>query len=283
MAHSDSWRERHLAKYPSIQKMRTASKASGGDPSALREILSDLAEFLRGKKELEPAYARFCFESLESFLSSPKIWEEAIPAFKERDLSNTSISEIVTQRGPRLPESTLRRIGSAFCRAFHLSKPPGTEEYHFLLTPAELWKIFWLRLFGASLPRAIAIVRSAKDIGLSDRQIKEWFNRASWLKIPEPGTYGFRVGQHQRRLMLASQVLHRTVRRMSFDTACEEVAELAVRKLCFLPDATLFLETTTVREAFDFATSCGDPRWHRVERLITRFAQSQHSSEKQEG
>jgi hypothetical protein len=225
--------------------------------------------------ELEPAYATFCIASLEAFLDAPKVWDEAISGFEKLDFSQATTKEMVTKRGPRLPEKTLRRIGSAFCRAFNLSKPQGKEEYHFLLTPGVLWKIYYLRLYGASLPRATKIVRSAIDTKISDRQIKEWFVRASWLKIPEPETYGFLTGQHQRRLKLASQVLHRTVRGMSFENACKEVAELAVKKLSFLPSATVFLETKTVEEAFAYATSCDDPRWPRVERMIKRFAQTQ--------
>lgn len=274
----DSWRVRLLARHATIERIHTAGRAEGGNPTALREILEHLTAFLRGEIELEPAYAKFCIKSLEAFLSTPKVWDEAVSGFDGLDFSNTSPKEMVTKRGPRLPEKVLRRIGSAFCRAFALSKPQGTEEYHFLLTPDVLWKIFYVRLYGASLPRAKKIVRSAINTKISDRQIKEWLIRASWLKLPEPGTYGFFTGQHHRRLKLATHVLHRTVRGMSLDQACKEVAEIAIKKFSFLPLATVFLEPKTVKEAYSYATTCGDPRWDRVERLVRRFAEAEQAA-----
>ena len=121
-------------------------------------------------------------------------------------------------------------------------------------------------------PEALRILRSCCETDLSDHQIKEWCRRSGWHKLDEPGTAGFSDDEHQRRLRLAAWVLHRTERGLSFEEACEEVGRLAVTKLCFLPAATTFLKPETVKEAYEYAATCGDPRWERVKRLVPRFA-----------
>ncbi len=253
---------------------KKAESARQGDPGALREILREVSVSLRGDSAMKKEFAHFCADALEAFVDTPKVWEAADIAFRELDRANVSIREELTGRGPRLPEKTLRRIGNAFCRAFGLSKPQGADvpRYHFLVCPNEIWKMYYLRLFGASLPRAIRIVRSAYRLELSDRQVKEWFNRAEFLEMPKPGTWGFRVGQHRRRLRLATRVMHRLVRGRSYDDAYSEVAKIAVTELCFLPTATVYLDPKTVEEAYEYVSRCNDLLWKRTERFIRRNA-----------
>jgi len=269
----EPWNVRRLAPYVSVPRLKVAERARHGDPEALRIVLNDLAEFLEGGKELEPAFANFCSVALKALTSRPKVWKAAVTEFQGLDRSEVPTEAAVTGYGPRVSEAMLRRLGSAFCRAFSLSKPQGRgEKYDYLLTPAVVWRVYYLRLLGTSLNRAIRIVRSCRETDLSDHQIKEWFRQASWLKMNEPGTHGFCCGEHERRLRLAVWVLHRTERGLSFEEACEEVGRLAVTKLCFLPAATIFLKPETVKEAYEYAATCEDPRWERVKRLVPRFA-----------
>ncbi len=266
---------RRIAQHVDIAKVRLTEKAKSGDPDALREILKALSAFLRGEEELEPCFASYLSQALETLTDEPRmpLWSAAATEFKALDQSQVSIEERVTGLTPRLSEKTRKRLGTAFCRAFGLSKRPGKDaEYHFLLTPSSLWKVAELRLHGASMRRAIQIARSAYSIEISDRQIKEWILKAHWLKPGKPGRYGYYVGEHQRRLRLATRVQQRTLRGMAPDEAYQEVARLAVTELCSMPRATVYLEPKTVADAYRYAKSSGDPRWERVECLARRFA-----------
>ncbi len=263
-----------VAPHVSIENRRTVQRAKGGDPEALREILADLEASLRGKKNLDPAFGHYCADALKQLLGNSNSWAGAAKEFQLLDRSKVSVKNRVARQGPRLSPNTLKRIDNMFGRAFGLSKPQGKDAgaYHFLLTPLSVWKIFDLRLYGASLPHSTKIVRSVCDIKLSDRKVKEWFLRCSWLKLPEVGTHEFSCGQHHRRLKLAARLVHRTVRDMSFGEACSDVAKIAVTDLCFLPGATVHLKPGSVKSAYNYAVACGDPRWERAERLIRRFA-----------
>ena len=266
---------RRIKRGLDMEKLILTDKARSGDPEALREILKALSAFLRGEEELDPCFASYLSQALEALTDEPRmpLWSAAATEFGALDQSQVSIEERITGLTPRLSEKTRKRLGTAFCRAFGLSKRPGKDaEYSFLLTPPSLWKVAELRLFGASLPHAIRIVRSAYDVKLSDRQIKQWIREGHWLQRGEPGTYGFRVGEHRRRLRLATRVQQRVLRGMAPDDACQEVAQIAVTELCRLPKATIYLKPSTVADAYRYAQTSGDPLWERVERLARRLA-----------
>jgi hypothetical protein len=262
---------RRFAAYVSVEAHRTVAQAKAGNPEALRKILGDLAAFLRGEREIDAALGYYCADSLESFLSKRAVWEAAARGYQKIKRSEISTRDRAPYGGPRLPERTLRRLGAAFCRAFGLSKPQGRgPEYEYLLTPSIIWKAFYLRLYGASLERALEIVLSVPGHGLSERQIR----------TSEPGSYGFRSGEHERRLELGKQVLARTERGMRQAEAYRQVARIAVTELCSLPTATVHLRSETVARAHQYATSCGDPRWDRAVRLIRRFARKHKQAER---
>lgn len=277
---------RSMASYVNPGTHLTIQRATEGDPKALRELFGDLAAFLRGDKELQYACASFFIDALEKLVERKEekhaeqkeekhaeqkdLWTDAASEFERRTSKDVPFEYEITKRGPRVSEATRRKLGSAFCRAFNLSKPRGrnVNQYQFRLMPDAVWTIAILREHGASLDRARRIVRSAIRLDLSDRQIKEWFLRASWLKMPQAGTWRFRCGPHRRRLRVATHVLHRTARGMEPAEAYREVARVAVTEICFLRTASVYLLPETVKEAYEYITTCGDPTWSRVERFV---------------
>ncbi len=269
---------RPIAPSVNVTKLLIVERAERGDPKALRSIVEGLRAFLGGEiTRLDRSFAWFWHDALEKLLRRSDLWEGAIEEFNRLGLAKWSDEEAVTKSGPRLPEKTQRSFGRAFCQAVGLSKPPGQgKKHHEVLTPPVVRKVILLRLYGASLQRALDVVRSAyKEIDLSDRQIKSWLNDTDARSMPELGTGGFRTGQHQRRLRLATRLHQRLIRGVSMERACREVAEIAVTELCKLPTATVFLEPKTVKEAYEYMARSGDPRWERVKRLAERFAEKE--------
>lgn len=111
--------------------------AKAGDPQAVREILRALEAFLRGENPIPRCYAVFCADSIAAFLEDDRAWERLLdehdnwlsPAeeFEARDRSEDSPVERILGLGARLPVRRLRRIGTAACRALHLTRqrPPA--------------------------------------------------------------------------------------------------------------------------------------------------------------
>jgi hypothetical protein len=265
-------------------KLLIMERAERGDPEALRSIIEELRSFLGGEiTQLDRSYAWYWHDALEKLLEDTDLWEGAIGEYKKLGLSQYSAEEAVTKSGRRLPEKTRSRFGRALCQVLGLSRPPGQGKvHHEVLTPPVVRKVIHLRLYGASLRRALAVVRSAyKKIDLSDRQIKSWLNDTDSRSMPKPGTSAFRIGQHPRRLRLATLLHQRLIRGVDMELACREVAEIAVTKLCRLPTATVFLDPKTVREAHEYIAGSGDPKWERVKRLAKRFAEKERRESKQ--
>lgn len=116
------------------EALETVRAAKAGDPRAVREILRALEVFLRGRDRIPRCYALFCAASLNVFLKDKKAWgrtwsEErpldypgADKEFATRDRSSDSPIETILGLGARLSERRLRRIGTAACRAFHLTQ-----------------------------------------------------------------------------------------------------------------------------------------------------------------
>jgi hypothetical protein len=131
------------------QERARVRAVEAGDPRAVREILTALEPYLRGHDRIPRSYALFCADSFNAFRQDDRAWglmsdeddPRAYPGadeeFATRDQSKDSLVETVLGLGARLSVRRLGRIGTAVCRAFHLTRqrPPAIERP--LVAPAE--------------------------------------------------------------------------------------------------------------------------------------------------
>lgn len=246
---------RYLTPHPNMQADRLVQRAANGDPEALRQVFSALRKFLRGEEALPMAYADYLGHALDAILRESDLWSNAAPIFQEVSSKGTPEQRVV-RRGPRLPDKVRSKFGILFCRAFCISKPPGKdyEKYQEHLTPEVVWKVHHLRQFGATRARAIRIVKSARALGLSVRQIGEWFRRAPWLELDRSNDSA-PPGEHSCQAKLTYLVEQRLRQGSTMDLACNEVVVIAVKELCHLPAATVYLDPKVLREYYEYAIS----------------------------
>lgn len=201
------------------------------------------------------AYADYLGHALDTILGESDRWSNAVSIFQDVSSKGTPEQRLVG-RGPRLPDEIRDKFGTLFCRAFGISKPQGKDykKYQQHMTPSVAWTVDLLRQFGATRARAIKIVRSAGPVALNDRQIGEWFRRARWLDLDRPDDSA-PPGEFASQEKLAYLVEERLRRGSTMDLACNEVAEIAVKELCHLPAATVYLDPKVVQKAYEYISS----------------------------
>lgn len=246
---------RYLIPYPGVTADPLAERAANGDPEALREVFSALRAFLRGEQELPMAYADYLEDALGSILGELALWSHAASSFQEESRKGTE-EERLLGRGPRVPEPVRRKFGTLFCRAFGISKSQGRDykKYQEHLTPEVVWRVHLLQKLGATRARAIKIVKSNRPLGLSERQVREWFRRADWLELdrPDDSAPPGELASQERLAYLVEQKLRQG---STMELACNEVAEIAVKQLCHLPAATVYLDPKVVQDAYEYVVS----------------------------
>lgn len=225
---------------------RVSQRAEQGDPRALWELFRNLERFLRGKEELQQTHLRFMVDALKTLVGDSRLWERAAEEYQELDTSTFSYAERMLNRGPRISESAQRRIGRAFCKAFHISKNKGKLKNgeipkSIAFTPQPVEKLRSLRLHGLSRRDSMRVTTSAFP-EFSERRLDEW---TRFLKIgkPKPGT-GWDYQHLRNRLRMATQVLkYRTTKKCNAETAESCVAENVADNI--FPDDRTSLEKWT--------------------------------------
>lgn len=240
--------------YLDVDSMKRAGRAKKGDPESLRLILTALASHLRGASHLPREYAFFCSDALKEFVDSDPMFE-AGEVYRQN--GRLEIEHSPNEMGDAIPD--LRKIERAFCRAFHISKPQGSQiPNHPALSPSSAWKVGQLRYFGESLGRSIEIVCSHYT-DTSPRQVETWVREMGYQE-PAPGTIG---GNElvRRQWRMALRVLRETTHGATLAEAYQTVAREVVRDLVFLTEATVFLKIETVQKAYDFSLKCRSHPW----------------------
>lgn len=120
------------------QERARVQAAEAGDPRAVREILTALEAWLRGRDRIPRCYAAFCADGFNAFLEDSKAWgpiwndhyhsRGADTEFATRDRSMDSPVESILGLGARLSEQRRLRIGTAACRAFRLMRRLASTE-----------------------------------------------------------------------------------------------------------------------------------------------------------
>lgn len=108
--------------------------AEAGEPRAVREILTALEAFLRGHDRIPRCYALFCADSFRAFVEDNRAWGRMSDEYHpwgvhpganeefEAYRSKGSPVETILGLGARLSEKRLGRVGTAACRAVHLTR-----------------------------------------------------------------------------------------------------------------------------------------------------------------
>ena len=249
-----------------IEAMKQVNSAKKGNPEILRTMLGNLSEHLRGEAEFLREYAFFCADAFKAFADSDEM-DESVEVFSQR--GELTIEGTTNEWGDRLPG--IRTLERAFCRSFHISKPPGMKiPNHPALFPSSAYKVMLLRYFGEPLDHAIEVVCSYYT-NESPRRVETWV-REMGFDEPIPGPLG---GNELawRRLHLGARVLRHAstgaTLQQAFETVARDIAREVLDPLGSDSDERFEdlvpLKTETIEHAYTFAQQCrSDPKWDRL-------------------
>lgn len=275
-----------------LEAMKLVQRAKGGDPGAVGRIFTRLALHLSGQTSLPREHAAFCSEAFLELAGALEAAEDefracVIEAMEELGDDPEAWAafrrNVLQGRGPRLPEQgrspdgswskkpSRDHLGRAFCKAFHISRRPGAartprgwmpyrafpfgEEKETVRTRDDyLHKMSALLHYGESQTQAIKILRSAVKNPKGATTIRRWMEEVNFHeKIDERE----RV---RKTLNFGFIVLAWVEVGIDLEEACSMLARAVVQRSCGLPDATVFLQSRTVKAAYELALKRSSPK-----------------------